>query len=204
MRETRYDVVAKPENAVNVGTPQASQAVTPQGGVAWTPLDRSNPATQKIRLMMQALLEERFRLSVHQETREQTIYALVVGKNGPKLQAAKPDEKPAMQFGGMGHAAFQAQEVRTLATALGTLTGRTVEDRTGLTGKYDFSLEFRPEAGQMPVPNGGRDSQPAVADDNTSPSLFTALEEQLGLRLESAKGSTEYVVIDHAEKPSAN
>jgi uncharacterized protein (TIGR03435 family) len=146
--------------------------------------------------MLQTLLADRFKLTIHRETRELPIYLLVIGKGGPKLQDAKPDPGGAnnphwdgtVRAGAVTMIAHQ-MNMPGLASALLRSAGRTVVDRTGLTGKYEFTLQFNPD-----------DSQP----ESSSPGLFTALQEQLGLKLESGKSSVEVIVIDHVERPSGN
>ncbi len=180
----------------------------------------------KRKLMMQALLAERFHLILHKESKEAPIYALVVAKNGPKLKVAtaeelappppldpkdmpdKPDSKGPFRGQGirMGRGEVNAQAVKLgfLADVLSNQPelGRTVVDKTGLAGTYDFTLRWTPEEQQGAVFKGPGDA-PAPPDAN-GPSLFTALEEQLGLKLESQKGPVDLLVIDHAEKASEN
>jgi bla regulator protein blaR1 len=172
--------------------------------------------------MLQALLADRFKLSLYREAKELPVYSLVIAKNGPKLQEAKPGEpdgdgikgpdgRPAVggHFFRMGrgqlngHSLGMADVVRLLSQQL----GRTVVDKTGLTGNYDFTLQWTPDESQGPMFKGAEGGQaPASAPppDSSGPSIFTALQEQLGLKLESQKGPVEILVIDHVEKPSAN
>jgi uncharacterized protein (TIGR03435 family) len=146
--------------------------------------------------MLQTLLADRFQLKVHWEDREQAIYALVAAKGGPKLTEPKKDDLPPfvrISFTGSpsekktyvlsGHKASLAMLAGNLGEA-----PRPVLDRTGIPGEFDFRLEFAAD-----------DSRP-----EDGPSLFTAIQEQLGLKLESAKGPVSTLIIDHAEKPSAN
>jgi uncharacterized protein (TIGR03435 family) len=172
------------------------------------------------RHMLQALLADRFKLTIHRETKELPIYALVVAKNGPKLQEAKPgDTYPngfrgpggrggrGMMMMGQGELTGQALHVADLARQLSQQLGRTVVDKTGLTGVYDFTLKWTPD-NQMAMPggagDGGRGSDGGASADSSGPSIFTAVQEQLGLKLESQKGPVELLVIDHVEKPSEN
>jgi uncharacterized protein (TIGR03435 family) len=139
-------------------------------------------------LMLRALLEERFKLAVHRETRELPIYALVVGKNGPKFREAPADGTETQIDSGGGHQirAHHAS-MKLLASALSEHIDPVV-DATGLTGLFDFNLDF-------------------TLDESLSAtgiSLFEAVQQQLGLKLEARKGPVEVVVIDHVEKPSAN
>lgn len=157
--------------------------------------------------MLRALLEERFKLSLRKESKEMPIYALVVGKNGPKFQKSEipmpdpnappePGRKGPMMRMGRGQLSGQGTEIEFLVTALSRNLGRLVIDKTGLTGRYDFKLEWTPDPGQMPSSD--------VAPVESGPTIFTALQEQLGLKLEAQKGPVDVYVIDHVEKPTAN
>jgi uncharacterized protein (TIGR03435 family) len=154
-------------------------------GIPLKPWPDSN---EQLNEMLRSLLEERFRLAVHWETRQETIYSLVAAKGGPKLKAAADGENPGF---GMepGRMHSMAVPLSYLAGNLSTVLGRTVLDKTGLGGKFDYTLLYAPDG---------------ATPDDERPSLYTALEQQLGLRLESAKGPVEFLVIDHAEKPGAN
>jgi len=171
--------------------------------------------------MLQALLADRFKLTVQHETKELSMYALVVAKSGPKLQEAKPDDtypngvkgpdgvgRPGMMRMGRGEVTGQGLPMTALAKLLTTQLGRTVVDKTGLTGKYDFKLQWTPDESEGAMFKGpgtgpqGTASPPA--SDTSGPSIFTAIQEQLGLKLESQKGPVEVLVIDRVEKPSEN
>lgn len=185
--------------------------------------DQRRLATQH---MLQVLLADRFKLAVHHDSKELSIYALVVAKNGPKIKQAKPGDtypngikgpdgvgRGGMMRMGRGQLTGQALPLSALARLLTGQLGRTVVDKTGLPGNYDFTLQWTPDESQGagleaakafsrgPDP-GGQGTAPS--SDTSAPSLFTALQEQLGLKLESQKGSVEIYVIDHAEKPSEN
>jgi uncharacterized protein (TIGR03435 family) len=150
--------------------------------------------------MLARLLEERFQLKVRREKREMPVWVLTVDKGGPKLQehdAADLDHPP---FGaGPNGRGFAGRNVKMdyLAFFLSRLLDRNVIDRTGLTKNYDVTLDFardfgpRPEGAPAPPPQEG-------------PTIFTALKEQLGLKLEAAKGPVEYLVVERAERPAAN
>jgi uncharacterized protein (TIGR03435 family) len=164
--------------------------------------------------MMKALLAERFEMKAHAESREMPIYALVIAKGGLKIKEATPgaeypnapkgpDGKPAgagMMMMGRGMIRGQALPLSQLASMLTQDVERTVLDRTGLTGKYDFVLEWTPEESASSGPGG----PPTVAFIDSKPSLFTALQEQLGLKLESTRGPVPGVVVDHIAEPAAN
>jgi uncharacterized protein (TIGR03435 family) len=143
--------------------------------------------------MLQALLADRFQLAIRRETREVPMYALVVSKNGPKLRGSSPAEEPKGQISGDGtgsHMEVSQGTMAQLAVRLsGNGAGRPVMDKTGLTAKYTY---------QMNWVNG------TPGPDSEWPSLFVALQEQLGLKLEPTKGPSEIIIIDHAEKPSVN
>jgi uncharacterized protein (TIGR03435 family) len=160
--------------------------------------------------MVVQLLVDRFGLKYHRETRELPVYELVIAKGGVKMQAAK-EQDPAntrhlMMFGGPGEIDSTAMKVENLAHILSSQLGRTVLDKTGLTGNYDFTLKWTPDATEPGAAGPGGLPEAADNSGNNSggPTLFTALEEQLGLKLESAKGPEEVIVIDHIEQPSAN
>jgi uncharacterized protein (TIGR03435 family) len=160
--------------------------------------------------MLQKLLEDRFKLTTHWETRDSDIYKLVTGKGGPKLGAEgsiPPSADELKDFGdhpiptihqvndGRGydfiaHGCSMSELVRILT---GTF-GKPVNDETGLTGKYDFVLKYR-----------GRWDRDRDADDmDPTPPMDRALQEELGLKLETAKGPVKMLIIDHIEKPSPN
>lgn len=140
---------------------------------------------------LRALFAERFALQSHMETRELTVYSLEPGKGGLKM--TRHDEGSGTTArASCGHLLGKRVTSAVIATMLSRQLERDVTDNTGLPGKYDFELTWTPDSGACP---GG-------ASD--SPSLFTAVQEQLGLRLESKKGPTEIVVIDHIERPSEN
>jgi uncharacterized protein (TIGR03435 family) len=146
---------------------------------------------EQLKILLQNLIAERFALQVHWETREGTVYALLPEKGGPKFLASSGDAKPGMNTQkGPEHATMTgtAQTMAVLATNLGNQLGRFAVDKTGLTGAWDFTLAW--------------DLQPTA--DSTGPSLFTALREQLGLRLEAQKGPVQILVIDRADHASEN
>jgi uncharacterized protein (TIGR03435 family) len=194
----RYDVVAKMD-----GNPD----------ISFVPgMNRQGP----MQVALQRLLEDRFRLKVRRETREMDIYALVMAKPGggpgPNLkqttqdcaavaaaaQRGQPPPPPGSNApfcgiqGGGGRLRFGGLPSTAIAQAFTGPTGRMVVDRTGLTGGWDFEVMFAPPQGR-----GGPD-----AVDPNLPDFFTAIQEQLGLKLESTKGPVDVLVIDHVEKPT--
>jgi uncharacterized protein (TIGR03435 family) len=151
--------------------------------------------------MLQTLLADRFKLTFHRETKEQPIYALVIGKGEPKLKESLAESAvPSMQKLPDGGVEYRGAPISTLVLVLSQQVGRTVIDKTGLKGRYDFSLAYeRGRSGR-----GGTDGSESAVSPNNLPSVFTALQDQLGLKLESQRAPVDFIVVDHAEKPSAN
>lgn len=158
--------------------------------------------------MMQAMLVDRFALAIHHEPKEIPGYALAAGKNGPKLHPPEAVEHGMM----LGRSPASGQrtlhgtsaKMTDLAAILADLLDRPVEDATGLTGIFDFSMEWTPDPVSEVALRKGGDLPEASADSQAGPSIFTALQEQLGLKLETRKLPVDAIVIDHAEKPSGN
>jgi uncharacterized protein (TIGR03435 family) len=158
------------------------------------------------RVFFEQVLKERFGLVAHHETRELPEYALVPAKGGVKLEDGKPDPRasPGMKpntgsfstgmSGGAEKVIFSGVPVSRLLPILSNETGRTVVDKSGLTGKYNFTLSWRPAMAQAGA-DGAADS---------TPDLFTATQEQLGLKLEPTKGPVDVLVVDHIERPAEN
>jgi uncharacterized protein (TIGR03435 family) len=173
------------------------------GGPGWASSERFDVAAkapgdgelthEKARVMLQTLLTDRFHLKFHRATEEVLQYALVVAKGGPKLKESAADAVYTIRMTMLPDRMLRLTGVSTLMSQLAMQlkgsAGRRVTDRTGLTGTYDFTLDYLP----------GVD-----AENSDGPSLFTALQEQLGLKLESIKAPLESIVIDSAEKPSEN
>jgi len=158
--------------------------------------------------MLQTLIVDRFHLQIHHESKEMTVYALVVGKNGSKLnphtgEPAQPEERFQMRPGSLS---VKQLGIAALVRQLTLQVGRTVIDKTGLTGVYDFTLKWTPEPGQGGPESIGLPPDPQLPppSDSNGPSIFTALQEQLGLRLDAKKGSVDIIVVDRAEKPDEN
>ena len=170
--------------------------------------------------MLQALLEDRFGLKVHRETRTVPAYALTVTKRGPRLQPAKegctpidpttaPQPGQKQLCGGPTNGTIAGKSSITLdahglslnefSKSLASIMGRPVVDKTGITGKFDFDLEFLPDES-----SAGLRVRLASSDSPNATSIFTAIQEQLGLKLESTRGPGEFLVIDHIERPSEN
>ncbi len=163
------------------------------------------------RLMMRALLVDRFGLKISAQTKEQPVYELVVAKNGPTLTPVDPKKiHMPMLWGGGVRGELHAASV-TMAFFCDWLSGnadaggRDIVDKTGLTGSYDFTLKWAPveaAASAMGGPSTGEAGGAGI--DQGGPSFFTALEEQLGLKLEPARAPVQVLVIDHVEQPSEN
>jgi uncharacterized protein (TIGR03435 family) len=164
--------------------------------------DGPPPAIRQFRLMLQALLADRFQLRIHHASRDLPVFNLVVAKDGPKFKENFSDAKVsmAMRDGGLFRIRAVHAPIRNLVEELSNPnhgTGRPVFDKTGLTGFYDFEIEWAPNYLAAAGPDGS-------APDATGPSVFAALQERLGLKLEPGTAPLDTVVIDHAEKPSGN
>ena len=218
------------------------------GGPNWTTSDRWNiearaeegsipprtgpvdpTAPDPIALRLQSLLEDRFQLKFHRETRELPAYELTIAKGGSKVKLSEdqspikpPDpgdpQKPPQiirpggpmprrsMMIGMGNLEANGVEFASFVQMLSQQLGRTVVDKTGIKGLVDLKLQWTPEMGQHTTPFGPSPAgvEPPPASDPSGPSIFTAVQEQLGLKLESIKGPVEVLVIDGVEKPSEN
>ena len=143
--------------------------------------------------MVRALLANQLHMQAHVEQREMPVYDLVVARGGPKMKEATPEEndKTHLMSGRGGDIDAAAMTIDGLPWVLGEITGRPVVNKTGLTAKYDFTLQYLPGA-------------QAAADETGRISIFTALEEQLGLKLVPAREPIDVLVIDSIEQPAAN
>jgi bla regulator protein BlaR1 len=158
--------------------------------------------------MLQALLKERFKLVFHRESKEMPVYALVPGKNGPKLTESTGGPGGQMMMN-RGQLTAKKITMTAFANQLSNQLGRNVLDKTGIKGDYDFKLEWTPDQNQpMGGPMGGSKENgpeaPPPSVEVAGPTIFTALQEQLGLRLESQKGPVSMLIVDTAEKASEN
>lgn len=196
------------------------------GGPPWADSDRfdivatagTNAPLEETNLMLRALLAERFKLMVHDEEREMPIYALVRsradGQLGPAMKRSTADCGPTGRgrgpgptagcsaWLGPGSMALAGQPIAQLVRALGMFFEQPVVDQTGLEGNYDVNLSYSPEGGRgLAAPPPGT---PLPPPDPDKPSLFAALQEQLGLKLESRRGPVRVVVIDSASPPTEN
>jgi len=186
----RFDVVAKSDRSTDSEKePRDPSKVT---------ASQLKGMQDQMRPKLQALLAERFKLSLHRETREQALYALVIGKSGIKFHRV-PGNFRGLRIG-RAQLTGSGATLEMLTTALANQLGRPVLDRTSLEGSFDFKLEWADQAGTSSPPGG----DPLPPSDPNGPSIFTALQEQLGLKLESTKGPVEVLVIDQVERPSEN
>ena len=208
------------------------------GGPAWVNADlyeinataEGGPSQETMRgPVLRAVLEDRFKLKIHRETREVSVYALAVAKGGPKLQQFKEGSCITLDFATPPPPFLPGQESPRLCGAsllrgnaqsrmidlygigldqfskyLGSLLGRPGIDKTGITGLFDFHLEFAPDESTPTLRASPPGTPPAAPSDPAGPSIFTAIQEQLGLKLEPAKGPGEFLVIDRVERPSEN
>jgi uncharacterized protein (TIGR03435 family) len=172
----KYDIVAKPE-----------------GGVF---LD-----VEQIRLMLRTLMADRFQLRLRHETRELPVYALTIGKDGPKMKVRTEGDGGApfsLLIGGPRWPVRNAPMALIVSVLQMAVLDRPVLDKTGLTGNFDFDLVWTPDETQF----GGRGA--SMPGDPDAPNIFTAFQEQLGLKLEPQKALVDVLVIDGVEKPSGN
>lgn len=177
MDSDRYDIVARPSAEDAAAEP--------------TMYSFNQGAQDRLHQRVQALLAERFKLAVHSETREMPILALVAAKGGPHLEEAK-GPGPSIQ-GRSGQLTCKKVSMKMFAErTLAQRLGRNVVDKTGVAGEFDFEIKYVEDRGA------------AATADVSGPDFLTAMQEQLGLKLESQKGPVQIVIVDHAEKASAN
>jgi uncharacterized protein (TIGR03435 family) len=194
------------------------------GGPGWIDSDRydvdakaedSKSGPDKSRLMLQTLLADRFKLTLRREMKQSPVYELVLAKGGPKIKLSSDQDSPevngppqpgagpnrgAIRIGAgslIGNAATLALFTKILSQRL----DRPIVDKTNLTGRYDIQLTWTPGVGESPLGPGGYALPPA---DSDSPSVFAAIQEKLGLKLESAKAPVDVWVVDRAERPTEN
>ena len=170
----RFDIEAKSENALDSRP-------------------NSDPIESRLekRRMVQALLAERFHLATHVETRELPIYAMVVTKNGPTFLNAQSKGTTINQNRGRIQIEGGENTMTVLAECLAETLDRVVIDKTGIQGRYSITLKWTPD-------------EAVATADPSEPSIFTAIQEQLGLKLDSQKAPVEVTVIDHIDKPTEN
>jgi uncharacterized protein (TIGR03435 family) len=189
------------------------------GGPAWLESDKydltvkpdapGQPSVAQLKLIIQKLVADRFQLKFHYEKKELAVYAITVGKTGSKLtkSQADPNSLPGLFFGraptGTTFNVRNAALSEVASVLQGSVLDKPVVDQTGLSDKYDFALTFTPDGSQM-AGFGGPPPPPAADNPEAAPDLFTAFQQQLGLKLESTKAAANVLVIDRVEKPSGN
>lgn len=183
-RNERYDIAVK---------------VTGANVVVYQGLDQTERKQMLLRV-----LEDRFKLRVHHESRSAPVCQLTITRGGPKLKTAQPSDAPRsgprVFYTGAGQLSGHGAPIGDLAAALSeSELGRQVVDKTGLNGLYSFTLNFAPDAG-----SALQAGPTARAAEDVRPSIFTALREQLGLKLEPSTALVDTLVIDRIEKPSEN
>jgi uncharacterized protein (TIGR03435 family) len=165
------------------------------------------PNQKQMATMVQKLLEERFALKYHHEQRELPVYVISVASGGPKMtKSASADGQMAFFFRALGDLTVRNQSMDDFAQWMQNgVMDRPVVNQTGLEGKYDFQLKWTPDDSQFAAFRGvGAVVPPAKDDPAAPPALYTAITEQLGLKMGPGKVPVDVIVIDHAEKPSAN
>jgi uncharacterized protein (TIGR03435 family) len=148
-----------------------------------------NVQLDQLRFMLQSLLTDQFRLTFHRAVKDTPVYFLMPGKDGVKLKQSTQSETTMMVVGPTGITAT-ATAIEDLIESLSDRVGRVIVDKTGLTGQYDFTLKAAEDESQASV--------------GPEPSVFTALQEQLGLKMVPGKAPIETIVVDHIEKPSTD
>ncbi len=169
------------------------------------PDGEGEPSFKQWQSMVKKLMADRFQLKFHYEKRELAVYTLTVGKTGPKMAKSQSDPSASMGLGFGPPGSFGATNatMADFAGAMGqAVLDRPVVDQTGLTGRFDFRLTWTPD--ELRAGAVGGDRPPTTESADTPPDLFTAIREELGLKLESTKAPVDVLVIDHVERPSAN
>ena len=158
--------------------------------------EHPSATTSDMVLMLRTMLADRFKLALHWETRDVQVYELVVADSGLKLRESDASKARSLDGGG-GRAIGAKVTMDLLSQFLSMQLGRTVVDKTGVNGAYDVTLTWTPETN--PVQNSADNPRPL-----DGPSIFTAVQEQLGLKLVSRRGPVEWMMVDRAERPAAN
>jgi uncharacterized protein (TIGR03435 family) len=186
-----------------VGAP--SWAETDKFDIEAKPEGEGAPSESQWRSMLQKLMVDRFKLSFHREKKELPVYALSVGKTGPKLtkSVGDPNGLPGLFFRGLGNLHVTNGNMSDFTRLMqSTVLDRPVVDQTGLAGRFDFDLNWTPDDSQF---SGMGARVPPPADGaNAPPPLYTAIQEQIGLKLDATKAPAEVLLIDHVEKASEN
>jgi uncharacterized protein (TIGR03435 family) len=187
------------------------------GGPAWTESDKydltgkpdapGQPSVDQMKMMIQKLLADRFQLKFHFEKRDLSAYAVGIAKAGAKITRSQDDAKglPGWFFGRTASGmtlTFRNSPMSQVTAILQNFLDKPVVDQSGLSEKYDFTVTFTPDAGQVARLGGA--PLPAADNPDAAPDLFAAFQQQLGLKLESTKAPVDVMVIDKVEKPSEN
>jgi uncharacterized protein (TIGR03435 family) len=185
------------------------------GAPAWAGTDKfdidgvpdveGRPNSKQMKLLIQSALTDRFKLTFHHDQKELSVYALTVTKGGPKITETthQPNDPVNFFFRKLGGLMVSNATMKDFCDGMqSAVMDKPVVDHTGLTAKYDFTLNWTPDNSQftqmgVPIP-------PPTDDPAAPPSLYTALQEQLGLKLDAEKANADVIVIDRIEKPSAN
>jgi uncharacterized protein (TIGR03435 family) len=170
-----------------------------------TPDPPGMPSRKQLETMVQKLLADRFKLTFHHDKKELSVFALTVGKTGSKLIASTGDPTglPGLGFRKLGDLTVRNANMPDFTDLMqSSVLDRPVVDQTGLKGRFDFTLKWTPDETQF-TPFGGYKA-PATEEKDAPPDLFTAIQQQLGLKLEATKTMVDVIVIDHVEKPSEN
>ena len=164
------------------------------------------PSSKQFKLLFQSVLTDRFKLTFHRDERELSVYALTVGKSGPKMTETihKPTDPVNFLFRGKAGALMVTNAtMKDFCDGMqSAVMDKPVVDHTGLAARYDFNLNWTPDESQFESMGGFK--PPATEDPNAPPALSTAMQEQLGLKFDATKAPAPVFVIDHVEKPSAN
>ena len=186
------------------------------GAPAWFATDKfdvdgvpdveGQPSSKQFKLLFQSVLTDRFKLTFHHDQKELSVYALTVGKSGPKMTESihKPTDPVNFIFRGKPGALMVTNAtMKDFCDGMqSAVMDKPVVDHTGLTARYDFNLNWTPDESQFESMGGFK--PPATEDPNAPPALSTAMQEQLGLKFDAVKAPADVFVIDHVEKPSAN
>ncbi|HKO20941.1 MAG TPA: TIGR03435 family protein [Acidobacteriaceae bacterium] len=192
----RFDIDAKPDAPTG-------DAPTSTDAAAVSDADKTR-VQDVTHLRLQALLEDRFHLKLRSEMKEMNTYALVVAKSGPKLtKAADPAAAPHFQ-GSSGALVATSASMDQLAGAMSDWVGHPVLNFTGIGGRYDFRLTWSPDQPVQWAMPGGSLSAPPPSQDTGGPTIFTALQQQLGLSLQSRKAKTLFETVENVQLPSEN
>ena len=173
-----------------------------------TPDVEGTPTLKQMGIMVQKLLADRFQLKFHKDQRELPVYIIAVAPGGPRMAktTAGPNDQQGFGFRGLGDLIVRNMNMKEFASWMqSSVMDKPVVDQTGLTDKYDFTLKWTPDESQFAQFRGAGVAAPPPSDDpNAPPTLYTAIQEQCGLKLTAGKAPDEVIVIDSVQKPSAN